>query len=148
MALLALTALGAKNGMPPAIILLLPLVFGSGMAFIDTANGMMMLWAYKFALMDPARRVFFNLFLTLASAQVALLVAVIEVLGCLQTELTPGGPFWAAVATLNEHFEYLGYGIIGFFGISIMVAVLIFKRIFPGENVDDAASDVGAGTSS
>ena len=44
MALLALTAMGAKNGLPPDVILLLPLLFASGMALIDTADGMLMLW--------------------------------------------------------------------------------------------------------
>ena len=46
-ALLALTAMGAKNGLPPEVILLLPLLFAAGMALIDTADGMLMLWAYQ-----------------------------------------------------------------------------------------------------
>lgn len=64
--------------------LLLPLLFAGAMALIDTADGMMMQWAYKFGLKDDGSRLLFNLYLTLVSATIALSVATVEVLGCLQ----------------------------------------------------------------
>jgi nickel/cobalt transporter (NiCoT) family protein len=60
-ALLALAAMGAENGLPAPVILLLPTLFACGMTLVDTADGMLMLWAYSFALGDGARRLLFNL---------------------------------------------------------------------------------------
>jgi high-affinity nickel-transport protein len=44
----------------------------------------MMLWAYGWAMLHPARKLFYNLFLTGVSAFIAIGVGVIEVLGCIQ----------------------------------------------------------------
>lgn len=68
----------------PQLCLLLPLLFAAGMSIVDTADGMMMFWAYQFALKDSVSRLQFNLYLTLVSAVIALLVATLEVLGCVQ----------------------------------------------------------------
>ena len=58
---------------------------------------------------------------------IALLVAAIEILGCLQQEQGYSGGFWDIIALINAHFEYLGYGIIGFFALSSIVSVLLFR---------------------
>ena len=42
-ALLAITAMGPKEGIPGSEILLLPVLFASGMSLIDTLDGIMML---------------------------------------------------------------------------------------------------------
>ena len=113
-ALLALAALAPKQGIPGALVLILPLVFfltntigkkiaglliiafllclisqmfASGMSLVDTLDGIMMMWAYGWAMLHPARKVFYNLVLTMVSAIIALLVGVIEILGCVQQEL-------------------------------------------------------------
>ena len=36
--------------MPPLCVMLLPLTFGSGMALLDTLDGIMMVWAYGWAM--------------------------------------------------------------------------------------------------
>mmetsp|Transcript_3823 Transcript_3823/g.8159 ORF Transcript_3823/g.8159 Transcript_3823/m.8159 type:complete len:130 (+) Transcript_3823:1-390(+) len=86
-----------------------------------------MRWPYRFALRDRDRRLAFNLYLTLTSALIAAAVAAVELLGCLQTELGLTGGFWSAVASLNSHFEYLGYGVIGLFVVSLGGAAAILK---------------------
>ena len=43
--------------------------------------------SYGWAMLHPARKLFFNLFLTIVSATIAILVAVVEVLGCVEVEL-------------------------------------------------------------
>ena len=136
-ALLALTAMGARDGLPPEAILLLPCLFASGMAFVDTLDGILMAWAYQFALKDAKRRLLFNIYITLVSAGVALSVAVVEVLGCLQAELDLGGPFWSAVGAINDHFEYLGYGILGAFFVSLCGALVIFRVVAPAKDDDE-----------
>lgn len=104
-------------------------------SLIDTLDGMMMLWAYGWAMLHPARKLFFNLFLTVVSATIAILVAVVEVLGCVQVELngtaryngTLNTTFWNGIADINNNFEYIGYSIMAFFAISTLTAVAWFK---------------------
>ena len=136
-ALLALTALSAKDGLPPEIVLLLPLLFAAGMALVDTLDGVLMAWAYEIALKDPAKRLFLNFYLTVVSATVALSVAAVEVLGCVQAELELGGSFWSAVGAVNGHFEYLGYAILGFFAASLLGAWVLLRALAPATPKDD-----------
>jgi hypothetical protein len=91
------------------LVLLLPGLFAAGMSLIDTLDGIMMMYAYGWALVDPAQKIFFNLYLTLVSAAIAIIVSVVEVLGCVQSEVTKpklGGPFWDTVGAINDNFEY------------------------------------------
>lgn len=129
-ALLALAAMSPSQGIPPACTLVLPLLFASGMSMIDTLDGLLMSWAYGFAIKDggagdvASGHRLFNLYLTAASSVIAIVVGVIEVLGCVQhanEELQ--GPFWDVIASINDNFEYVGYGIIAFFGISTLAAL-------------------------
>ena len=86
-------------------------------------------------MLHPARKLFFNLFLTVVSASIAILVAVVEVLGCVQVELngtqryngTLNTTFWNGIADINNNFEYIGYSIMAFFAISTLTAVAWFK---------------------
>jgi high-affinity nickel-transport protein len=131
-ALLGLTAMGSSTStygaIPAWAIMVLPCLFAAGMSLIDTLDGMMMMWAYSWAQLDPARRIFFNLFLTCVSAFIALVVAVVEILGLLQAQLDlTGSWFWDSIASINDNFEYVGYSILGFFAASCLVAAAAFK---------------------
>uniref|UniRef100_A0A7S3TRG6 Nickel/cobalt efflux system n=1 Tax=Emiliania huxleyi TaxID=2903 RepID=A0A7S3TRG6_EMIHU len=117
-ALLGLTAMSSDSGVPPLLTLLLPLLFACAMSLVDTLDGMMMLFMYRWAGGDPARRLFFNLFLTALSAAIALVVAAVELLGQVQDKLHLAGPFWDGVKSVNDHFEYVGYSIIALFVLS------------------------------
>ena len=75
-ALLALSAMSPAQGIPPACTLVLPLLFASGMALVDSLNAVLMAWAYEWAADNgPMHRLYFSLFLTCASAALALLVS-------------------------------------------------------------------------
>ena len=54
-----------------------------------------------------------------------------QVLGCLQQELDLKGPFWNVMAVINNHFEYVGYSIIGFFAVTTLCAVLYVTCSLP-----------------
>lgn len=139
--LLALAAMGGQQGVPAAVVMLLPLAFATGMSLVDTLDGMLMLWAYSWAMLHPARRLGFNLYLTSISALIALLVALVEVLGCLQTELGLQGGLWDAVQVVNDHFEYVGYGIMSLFALSTLLAVVLLDRCFaPAAGAAEAGS--------
>mmetsp|Transcript_76648 Transcript_76648/g.135729 ORF Transcript_76648/g.135729 Transcript_76648/m.135729 type:complete len:387 (+) Transcript_76648:29-1189(+) len=125
--LLALAVLGSKEGIPALWILVLPLLFSSGMALIDTLDGMLMLWAYGWAAVDPAKTFYFNLFLTASSALIALFIGLIETLGCFQEQFQLTNPFWDFVASMNNSSEFVGYSIIAFFVISSIVALACYQ---------------------
>ena len=73
--LLTLSALGQPET-PRASVLVLPLLFASGMALVDSLNAVLMAWAYEWAADNgPMHRLYFSLFLTCASAALALLVS-------------------------------------------------------------------------
>ena len=126
-ALLGLTAMGTQKDLPAAAIMLLPCLFAAGMSLIDTLDGMMMLVAYRWAASDPLKKIFFNLFLTVVSAVIALVVAVLEVLGLIQARMGLRGWFWDGIHFIGDHFEYVGYSILAFFALSCMTAALIHK---------------------
>jgi len=123
-ALLSLAALAPEEGVPVVCVLVLPLLFSVGMALIDTLDGLMMLWAYGWAVVDPARKIMFNLFLTASSALIAIFVGIVEVLGCLQEQFRPAGKFWHFIRVINDNFQLVGYCILVFFALSSFVAVL------------------------
>lgn len=132
-ALLALTAMSPTQGVPAVATLVLPLLFAGAMSMIDTLDGLMMYWAYGFAVANPGGRRLYNLYLTTVSAVVAVGVGSVELLGCLQHQFRLHGPFWKAIAALNENFEYVGYSIIALFGCSAIAAVLHVRCERPPE---------------
>ncbi len=101
-ALLALSTQGAAQALPWTGILSLPLLFASGMCLMDTADGLFMTKAYRWAFVTPLRKVFYNLSITGMSVLVALVIGSVElaaVLGWL-----PG-----------VDFGNLGYIVVGLF---------------------------------
>ena len=113
----------------------MPLLFASGMSLIDTLDGILMLYAYSWASIDKKRRIFFNLYLTLVSAFIAIVVATIEILGLFSSEFNlKYGHFWSIINIINEHFEYVGYAILIFFGLSMITATITFKYCIATNN--------------
>lgn len=70
-ALLGISAASGAGGMPVAYILLLPLLFAAAMSLVDTAEGIAALGMYGWAYVKPARRIFYNLNMTLISVLIA-----------------------------------------------------------------------------
>lgn len=125
--LLGLSAAGATEGLSHWAIMVFPLLFCAGMALIDTADGILMLGAYGWAFQKPMRKLYYNLTITALSVAVAILIGGIETLGLLQDKLALTGVFWDQVASLNDNFGLLGYGIIALFLMGWLVSVLIYK---------------------
>lgn len=68
----SLSATQAAHGTSLLALLVLPALFAAGMALIDTLDGIIMLGAYEWAVLEPLRRLKYNLVITLASAILAL----------------------------------------------------------------------------
>src|SRR5262249_25381582 len=104
-----------------------PALFAAAMALVDTTDSVLMVGAYGWAFARPLRKLFYNMAITLASALVAVVIGGIETLGLLADELDLQGGFWDVIATLNDHWAALGYGIVGFFALSWLGSVAIYR---------------------
>ena len=125
-ALLGIAAEAAKV-QPIIQIMVFPALFTAGMTLIDTTDSVLMVGAYGWAFVKPIRKLYYNLVITLVSVLVALVIGGIEALGLLAGQLGLVGPFWDAVALLNDNFGSLGYIIIGVFVASWLVSFAIYR---------------------
>ncbi len=124
--LLGLSATEAVHGLSPWRIMVFPALFTAGMALVDSADSVLMVRAYAWALDQPLRRLWYDLVLTAAAAVVALLIGGIEVLGLLadRLHLYPGPG--AVVRALNAASTQIGVGIV--------LAFLLAWGLFAGWN--------------
>jgi high-affinity nickel-transport protein len=115
-ALLGISAVSGAGGMPVAYILLLPLLFAAGMSLVDTAEGIAMLGAYGWAYLQPARKVLYNLNMTLLTVTIALIVG--------------GAEAFAAIASRpGLSFPVLGYGVIGAFAANLAFTGFFYRSV-------------------
>jgi high-affinity nickel-transport protein len=125
-ALLAISAGAAAQGIPFAAVISLPLIFAAGMSLMDTADGAFMSKAYSWAFASPIRKVFYNITITSLSVFVALFVGVVELAQVLiQIFHLQGGVFSAVTG-----FDILGkagYVIVAAFVIAWAGALVIYK---------------------
>ena len=116
-ALIAISVgIGVSTNIPLYYVLILPLLFTCGMVTVDTADGVAMRVAYGWAFLNPIRKIYYNLTVTVISVLVAWAIGTVELLQVLSSELNLNGLFWNSLRTLN--FEMIGFGIIGIFIVS------------------------------
>src|SRR5437762_2038654 len=77
-ALLAISAGAATQGLPFTAVVALPIIFAAGMSLMDTTDGAFMAKAYSWAFSNPIRKLFYNLTVTSLSVFVALFVGLVE----------------------------------------------------------------------
>ncbi|SBT42320.1 HoxN/HupN/NixA family nickel/cobalt transporter [Micromonospora auratinigra] len=124
--LLALSAsTAAGGGLPVLALLTLPLLFAAGMSAMDTADSLLMSRAYSWAYRQPARRLWYNLATTGMTVLVGALVASVYLAGLLVDHL--GVTALAGYAAVAEHFEQLGYAVVGLFALAWGGAVLLWR---------------------
>ncbi|HLI97815.1 MAG TPA: hypothetical protein VKT72_17230 [Candidatus Baltobacteraceae bacterium] len=113
-ALLGISAASGAGGMPVAYILILPALFAAGMSLVDTTEGVAMLGAYGWAYLQPARKVLYNVNMTLLTITVALFVGGAE-----------------AFSAMGAHpllsFHTLGYGIAAIFGGNVALSAFLYR---------------------
>jgi high-affinity nickel-transport protein len=123
--LLAATAAAATEGLPWYAVLALPLLFSAGVTLFDTIDGCFMNFAYGWAFANPVRKVYYNLVITGLSIAVAFIVATIEIVGLLTTELHITGGFWDFIA--NFDINTAGFVIVGLFVAVWIVAIAVWR---------------------
>ena len=131
--LLGISASEAAHGLSLSAIMVFPALFTAGMSLIDAADSVLMVGAYGWAFSKPVRKLYYNLTITFASVVVALLVGGVEVLGLAADQLNLTGPFWSAIAALNDHFGSLGYVILAIFAASWLGSMAIYRLKRYGE---------------
>ena len=123
--LLAMTAGASAGDMPVAAVLCLPLLFAAGMTAMDTTDGVLMVKAYDWALVNPLRKIFYNLTTTSVSVIAALAIGTVELAQVLIKVLGFNGPVSGFIAGLE--FGVLGYVIVGLFFVAWGVSVAVWK---------------------
>ena len=131
-ALLVVTSSFASGAVPFYVVLLLPLLFMAGMSLADTTDGVLMLGAYGWAFVNPVRKLFYNISITLVSVIVAVLVGGLELLSIVQGQLNLSGGVWDVVAFISNgndgnNFGYIGVGIIAIFILSWVISTAIYR---------------------
>jgi len=123
--LLVLAGGAAAFALPWYAILTLPILFAAGMSLLDTIDGCFMNFAYGWAFSKPVRKVYYNITITGLSVAVALIIGTIELVSVLNEKL---GIVSGPLATIgNLDLNYVGYGIVAFFFLTWIFALLIWK---------------------
>src|SRR6266576_1779066 len=125
-ALLAISAGAAAQGLPFTAVISLPLIFAAGMSLMDTTDGAFMSKAYSWAFASPVRKVFYNLTVTSLSVFVALFVGVVELLQILIDALKLHGGIFDAIANFDL-FGSAGFVIVAAFVLAWGAAFVIYK---------------------
>ncbi len=128
--LLSISAAEAVRGVSLWSVLVFPALFASGMALVDTADSVLMVNAYRWAFVDPLRKLWYNLTITGASVIVALFVGGVEALGLFGEQFGLSGGVWLAVAGLNESLANFGFAVIGLFAAAWLVSVAVYRTAF------------------
>jgi high-affinity nickel-transport protein len=125
-ALLALAGTGAAAGLPWYAILVLPLLFASGMSLMDTLDGLFMNVAYDWAFANPVRKVYYNMSITGLSVAVALLIGSIELISVLHDDAGWVNPVTDWISNLN--LNYVGFAIVAMF-VLVWIAAVTYWRV-------------------
>jgi high-affinity nickel-transport protein len=125
-ALIAISVgIGVSSDVPVWMILVLPFMFTCGMVLVDTTDGVTMRLAYGWAFLNPIRKIYYNLTVTVISVLVALVIGSVELLQVMAGELRLSGAIWDWLIGLD--FESIGFGIIAIFLASWLVSTAIWK---------------------
>jgi high-affinity nickel-transport protein len=95
------------------------------MTAMDTTDGVLMVKAYDWALLNPARRVFYNLATTGLSVLIALAIGTVQLMQLFVALARPKAPLLAAIASLD--LGQLGYAIVALFVFAWLVSVALWR---------------------
>ncbi|MFM1654915.1 HoxN/HupN/NixA family nickel/cobalt transporter [Brevibacillus sp. B_LB10_24] len=124
-ALLSISAGAAQNAIPFIGILSLPVLFAAGMSLLDTADGVFMTTAYRWAFHTPLRKLYYNLTVTGISVLAALIIGTVELAQVLASKLGWSGGFWNWVQELD--FGEIGYALVILFAAAWLISYGAWK---------------------
>jgi len=123
--LLALAAVGPK-GVPSVAVMILPLLFTSGMALVDTCDGLLVLLTFAQGDGEESGRLLFGLLLTAVSAVASLAIGGVVALGLVAPALPEAyaGPLASLADALDAHTTLVGLAVVAMFVSALLCAVL------------------------
>ena len=111
---------GVSGPTPIWEVLLLPFMFTCGMVLVDTTDGVAMRVAYGWAGLNPLRKIYYNLTVTVISVLVAFAIGTVELLQVLGLELNLQGGLWTSVGSVD--FGTLGFVVMAVFAGTWLVS--------------------------
>jgi nickel/cobalt transporter (NiCoT) family protein len=124
---LGISAAQAAQGMSIWTILVFPALFTAAMSLMDTTDSVLMTGAYGWAFINPIRKLWYNLTITVASVVVALFIGGVEALGLIGEKLELQGGFWRVIDSLNDNLANFGFAVVGIFIASWIVSTLVYR---------------------
>ena len=121
--LLVLSGAAVLGGLPWWALLSLPLLFAAGMCLFDTLDGVLMHLAYGWAFLNPARKVYYNVVITVMSVFIALVIGLVE----LGSVLADGLGWESPLLKWFDSLEFLGYAIASTLIATWLIAMLVWK---------------------
>lgn len=122
-ALLVLAGGTAAYALPWYAVLVLPVLFTAGMTLFDTIDGLFMTRAYRWAVLDPTRKLFYNFSVTALSVAIALSIGAIVLLQLVAEKFDPASLRWVAGLDLN----YVGFVLVAVFVVMWVASVGTFQ---------------------
>src|SRR5205807_36099 len=122
-ALLAISAGAASQGLPFFAVVSLPIIFAAGMTLMDTTDGAFMAKAYSWAFSNAIRKLFYNLTMTGLSVFVALFIGSLELAQMASALLGLEGGLWNLINALD--LSSLGFIIVGAFVLTWVAAFAV-----------------------
>ncbi len=122
-ALLVLSSAAVLGGLPWWAVLSLPLLFAAGMCFFDTIDGVLMNLAYGWAFVTPARKVYYNVVITVMSVFTALVIGLAQLASVVADNVGWNVP----LLVWFDSLELLGYAILGTLVATWLIALLAWR---------------------
>ncbi|MCL6634008.1 MAG: HoxN/HupN/NixA family nickel/cobalt transporter [Alicyclobacillus herbarius] len=124
-ALLTISSLAVKHDHAIGSVLALPTLFAAGMSLFDTADGTLMIGAYRWAFTTPLRKLYYNLTVTGLSVAAAVLIGLVEVGQVIAAKVGLKGPLWVWLQAID--FGQLGYWLCGLFLLTWLLSYGVWK---------------------
>jgi high-affinity nickel-transport protein len=114
---------GTAAYLPWYAILVLPILFTAGMLLFDTVDGVFMAQAYKWAFLNPVRKIFYNFTVTVLSVTVALSIGALVLLQLVADEFDIPAVEWVAQVDL----EFAGFALVAIFVVVWAASIGAFR---------------------
>ena len=124
----ALSATQIAHGIGFAQVMMLPALFTAGMMLLDTADSIFMAGAYGWAMLHPARKLWYNFTITAASVLMAAFIGSVEIADLLGERLHMSSGLWSRIAALNNNLTLFGICALGVFAFCWIAASVLFRR--------------------
>jgi high-affinity nickel-transport protein len=121
--LLVLSGAAVLGGLPWWAVLSLPLLFAGGMCFFDTLDGVLMNFAYGWAFLNPVRKVYYNVVITVMSVVIAMAIGLVQLYSVLADSLG----WQSAFLEWFDGVDFLGYAVVGTLVSTWLIALLVWK---------------------